>query len=48
MSRVSDSLIQGTYSVSWHYQGELGCLWLYRNGERMSEAVAASSLVGKV
>ena len=36
---------QGTYSVSWSYQGPPGCVWLYRGGERVTEAYVANIMV---
>ena len=43
---VVDSILQGTYSISWSYQGPPGCVWLYRGGERVSEALVANMMVG--
>ena len=43
---VVNSVLQGTYSISWSYQGPPGCVWLYRGGERVSEALVANMMVG--
>ena len=36
---------QGTYNVSWSYQGPPDCAWLYRGGERVAEAYVANIMV---
>ena len=47
-NNIADSILQGTYSISWSYQGPPGCVWLYRGGERVSEAFVANMMVGQI